>query len=454
MTKSDMPGIPISEREFDLYALSLQRGPNFEPFVLYSAWKSPRGENVGAVLVHLEQGGFRTFVLRRQVDHRFAVTHEASGFGYETDALSDLASALRSGESAESLRPGEKRRPNLLAVGNRGTGNNFKLLTDTVTHFPSLMAIGEVYLAMPNPDDNFVPDFQTDNFDSRLWELYLLAAMREQGIKVTQPFPSPDFFLERARHECWVEAVTANPNGVRVQGLTVPTFAPENRMERVLGAPAVRFAKTLRSKLQREYEKAPHVQGKPFAIAIADFHAPGSMTWSREALPTYLYGVHVKIVSGPDGSQAVGESIDCLRGAGQIPAGLFREPSMSHLSAVIFSNAATLSKFNRMGFLAGFRPPGLTMTREGIIFDRTPGALEAKSFKFDVLSKEYAEMWPSGETWCQELEVFHNPMATYPINFDLLPGATHWFEHAGEIICSSFFECIVLSSVTHLRIDK
>jgi hypothetical protein len=118
---------------------------------------------------------------------------------------------------------------------------------------PALLALGEVYLATPAPDANFVPDFQTDNFDSRLWELYLLAAFREQGIKVAQGAPSPDFKIERDDHVCHVEAVTANTPGARVQGFTMPQQAPVDLKERLLGAPATRFAKTLRSKLQREY---------------------------------------------------------------------------------------------------------------------------------------------------------------------------------------------------------
>ena len=43
--------------------------------------------------------------------------------------------------------------------------------------------------------------------------------------------------------------------------------------------------------------------------------------------------------------------------------------------------------------------------------------------------------WPWGEAWCQELDVFHNPKADYHIPFDLLPGATHWFERDGDVEC-------------------
>lgn len=445
---------PISEREFDLYALSLPRGPNFEHHVFHAAWKSPRSGTVGAVLADPTQQRFRTLVLRRRIDHRFTVTHQSDGCTSPDEAAAIVAEAMRPEDPPEALSPGEKRRSELFVAGKKPLSEQFKILTGTVTHIPALMTIGEVYLAMPNPDHNFVPDFQTENFDSRLWELYLLACFREQGVKVAQDHPSPDFHIERDGHACWVEAVTANPQDRSAHDITVPVHAPEDLGERLLGAPAARFAKTLRSKLQRAYEKLPHVQGQPFALAIADFHAPSSMVWSREALPCYLYGVNPRVSEGPEGRQAVMDSVRTLRGDQKIPAGLFRDPAMAHVSAVIFSNAATFSKFNRMGFLAGWRPKGLTIMRDGILFDRNPGALEPKPFRFDVLSDEYASLWPGGEAWCQELDVFHNPQATDPIAFDLLPGATHWFERDGEIECSTIWEWSVLSSVTHLKVEK
>ena len=443
---------PLSERRFNIYALSLPNGPNFHPWHFHSGWTTERSECIGAVLCRTPQGPFATLVLRRRVDHRFWQAHRREALlSFET-ALSDLTQNMEP-RSAAPLPPGEKRRPSLFDTGKRTPGDYFKVMTQTITHYPALMTIGEIYLSMPRPDDNFVPDMQTNNFNSRLWELYLLAAFREQDVTVTQPHPSPDYYLERSGAACWVEAVTANAEEAYPQGFTAPAQAPSDRADRLVGATTERFAKTIRSKLQREYERASHVQGCAFAIAIADFHAPGSMVWSRESLPSYLYGVHAQVVEGPAGPKALGQVVSHLRGPQSLPAGLFRDPAMAHLSAVIFSNAATFSKFNRMGLLAGWRPRGLTMIRQGLIFDRTPGALEPKTFALDVLSDEYAELWPGGEAWCHELEVFHNPLAAHPIDFDLLPGATHWFEDAeGELTCEAYWECSVLSSITHLRL--
>lgn len=121
-------------------------------------------------------------------------------------------------------------------------------------------------------------------------------------------------------------------------------------------------------------------------------------------------------------------------------------------SAVLFSNAATIAKFNRMGFLAGARPEGVSITTTGLLFDRTPGALEPIDFSLDIASPEYAALWPeTGETWSLELKVYHNPLARHPLPFELLPECTHWFERGGEIICAAFHEKTVLASTSHVR---
>ncbi|GAA0598148.1 hypothetical protein [Caenispirillum bisanense] len=439
---------PISQRQFEVYALSLERGPNFDPAQIFCAYQAGRGSTSGCILFDPEQGTFSSLALRRRVDHRWVNVDESGPYSTPEATLNSLSIGMRAGDPPESLPPGAKRRPLLLKAGPRGTSPEFDLLTTTISHLPALMAIGECYLALPNPDANFVSDFQTSNFASRLFELYLLACFREQGLRVQQDHVSPDFLIEKDGDVCWIEAVTANSETPRAGGIGDWVHAPEDRNERLMGGPAARFAKTLRGKLQRNYHELDHVKGHSFALALADFHESGSMVWSREALPTYLYGLRADIEGEGAGRRALGTPITNLTGKHGIPVGLFRDPNFAHLSAVIFSNAATLAKFNRMGFLAGWRPPGLTMIRRGILFDRTPGALEPIDFELSVSSDEYKALWPWGEVWCQELEVFHNPLATHPIPFDLIPGATHWFEREGDIECRTIWANTVLSSMT------
>jgi hypothetical protein len=90
------------------------------------------------------------------------------------------------------------------------------------------MAAGEIYFGMPNPDDNFVADFQTENFDSCLFELYLFACFREQGATVSQDYDSPDFLIARAGHQCSIEAVTANPKESERKDLRVLHSLPNH----------------------------------------------------------------------------------------------------------------------------------------------------------------------------------------------------------------------------------
>ncbi|MDH8570797.1 hypothetical protein QIH26_28160, partial [Klebsiella pneumoniae] len=75
--------------------------------------------------------------------------------------------------------------------------------------------------------------------------------------------------------------------------------------------------------------------------------------------------------------------------------------------AVIFSNACSIAKFNRVGVSAGAAPTGLRYVRRGMFFDRTPGALEGIPFCLDITSAEYRALWPQRfEPWSAELEVF------------------------------------------------
>lgn len=443
--------ISISIREFELYAMTLPSGPNFGDARLMSTWRSDRATCVGATVWYPGSQSYGFLAMRRRVDHRLAQVANEDGLGDHDAALDAMRTAMRSDAPPEPVPSGERNRPLLSRLDNRTPCDTFKLLTSTLSHWPALMTVGELYLAMPKPDDNFASDFQTANFDARLWELYLFACFREQGIAVSQDWPSPDFHLRSGTDEAYVEAVTANPQEPRQPGFPRPRPAPQDRDERLSGFAAVRFAKTLRSKLQRAYEKLPHVRGLPYALAIADFHSPGSMVWSREALPTYLYGLLPSIVDGPAGKSGSMQPLAHLRGHPQIPAGLFLDPSMKDLSAVISSNGGTLSKFNRMGFLAGFRVPGMTMRRSGSLFDRRPGVLEPIDFNFDILSNDYARLWPGGEAWCQELEVFHNPLANAPLSFDLIPRATHWFAKDGEVVCQTVWKNSVLASTTRVK---
>lgn len=279
---------------FDIYALSLPRGHGFGKQPPVEAWQSDDGLGYGVVTRHVETGDIGILVMRRRVDGVWTETAAKTGFESVDAARETLESHLPNGTPKEPLPPNTAPRPKLHDLAGREPSRVFRTLA-MPSHHVAAWTLNQLYLAMPDPDKNWAGDCQTRNFHTRLWEAQLLASFREQGLLVTQPHPSPDFRVENRKGGVgWVEAVTANPAVPYDHVNASPTKQPDKREDLFFGPAAVRFAKTLGSKLQKNYHQLDHVKNFPFAIALADFHAPASMIWSREALIGYLYGLGAK----------------------------------------------------------------------------------------------------------------------------------------------------------------
>ena len=419
---------------FDVYALALPRGHGFGNRAPFEAWQSPDANSCAILTRHADDGGIGLIVMRRREDMVWTVTVDDHAQPSVEAARERAQAALLNGAPLEPVPSGVQRRTPLHELEGREPSQIFSMLFRP-SHQNVAWLLNQLYLSLPRPDRNWAADCQTGNFHTRLWEAQLLASFREQGVLVTQPVESPDFRIENRRGSAaWVEAVTANPP-VRFEPVGArPTRQPAEPAELFFGAAALRFAKTIGNKLQRNYSELKHVKGMPFAIALADFHAPSSMMWSREALMGYLYGIGAEAIEIAGERVAVGSEATQLLGASAFPAGLFRDNAHSELSAIIFTNACTLSKFNRLAITAGMPAGGRRYVRYGKMFDPRPNALDGRPFCLDVTSEEYRGLWPQGyEPWCAELEVFHNPFARHPLPHALLPEATHWFEKDGAI---------------------
>ena len=452
-----MKALPISM--FELLALALPWGLSFVDHYPYQGcaeeegWISNDGATWGVVCYSPEANTYSSLVVRRRIDLVWTVIYGVGGFALFEEAKAQITSRLEEGRALEPLPPSTPRRQHLFAGASEDAGSLFRLLRRK-SKAQTAWVLGHLYLSMPKPDQNFVTDFRSSNFHTRLWELLLLASFREQGCFVSQDHPSPDFHIRRRSGDgAWIEAVTANPpDADRYDHVDSPLAPiPNDPRDRCMGGAAVRFHKTLRRKIDRRYDQYSHVQGQPFAIALADFHAPGSMMWSREALITYLYGEYAE-VQNLDGVQAaVSVAVQALLDNEGTPAGLFRSGKNDGLSAIVFSNGCTIAKFGRVMQTMSGIDYGFTRTRVGMIFDRTPGVLEGIPFCLDVSSREYQELWPQRyEPWSAELEIFHNPFATYPFPKNVLPEAQHWFRRDGSIVCEAFYETSVLWSETRV----
>ncbi|MEO8627661.1 MAG: hypothetical protein ABI612_06105 [Betaproteobacteria bacterium] len=445
-----MPMKELAASRFDVIALSLPRGLGFGDNPPVGAWLSNDDATCAVLTQNSNSGAYGVLIMRRRIDDVWCVVHREDDSFAKDDAEALIGDELEKQSPPVPIPPGVRRRASLGDIRNVEPSAIFKALASPQRRLGAWM-LNQLYLALPNPDENWASDCQTGNFHTRLWEAHLLGSFREQGLLVTQDYRSPDFHVSNRRGgEAWIEAVTANPNEKYDHYATPRVDAPQERRELSLGPAAVRFAKSIRSKRDRKYDELPHVVGKPFALALADFHAPGSMLWSRVALMSYLYGFFVREIERDGIQVAAGEKVTTLRGHENIPCGLFRFEENANLSALIFSNACSIAKLSRVALSAGAVLEDYRYVRIGEFFDRTRGALRGIPFSMDVSSAEYRALWPPYmyEPWSAEMEIFHNPMANHPIPDEMFPEITHWREVNGEIVCRSFFEASVLKSHT------
>ncbi|WP_439597998.1 hypothetical protein [Falsiroseomonas sp.] len=272
-------------------------------------------------------------------------------------------------------------------------------------------------------DGNFIEQFQTTGFDARVWELYFFAMLTELNFRIDRTEPAPDFLAESSFGKIAIEAVTVNPTekGVGTIGDPPDLNTDEGRSAYRNEYMPIKFGSALYSKLRKRYWAKKHACGIPLVLAVQDFSLPGSMTYTGSALGVYLYGYDHDPSRDDEGRLIVTpRRVTTHRwGEKEIPSGFFFQPEAENISAVLANFSGTLSKFNRIGRMAGFGSTRVRMIRRGVAIDLDPDASEPVRFEYDVGSSGYRETWVEGCT------IFHNPLALVPLDPDLIPGATH-----------------------------
>lgn len=302
----------------------------------------------------------------------------------------------------------------------------FKLF-QTMKHWQCAQGIlSELMKGYTDVDGNFVKDFQSTGFDARLWELYLFAYFKEEKLYIDRSKPAPDFLLSRGKSHVFVEAVTVGPtvgDPIPGPGTGAPVFRDSaQRASLNMDKIPIKFGSPLFSKLQKKYWSLPHVKKSPLVFAIADFHENQSMTWTSQGLWRYLYGLSQTYLFDQKGNLVVeNQRIDQHQFDGKIiPSGFFYQPNSEHVSAVLFSSSGTISKFNRMGRLAGFGSEDiLKIIRVAEYHDHNPNAVKP------IVRAEEVEQGKYTETWSEGITMFHNPNALHPVDEDLFPSIAH-----------------------------
>lgn len=395
-------------------------------------WFSDENEHVlGIVLLDLVDSDWSWVVLGRDANSLFRAVDLQTSISSKDEARKQLHARLLHHASAGigGFVQGDERKTTTRLFEPKVPVERehyiFKLIKSGAHHSAARALMQEIANAFVDVDGNYVKDFQTTGFNARLWELYLFAFLHEQRFYIHREVATPDFCLVKGDIPVAVEAVTVNPT----EGETAPIPTSEEQLKHLREEyMPIKFGSALFSKLKKRYWELPHVKGKPLVLAIHDFHSNNSMTWSAPSLNSYLYGLRATWQKDESGKLTITENKveKHTWGSKAIPSGFFDQPGAENISAVLFSNSATISKFNRMGKLAGFGDPKVTMIRVGVRQDFDPNATEPLPFKMLI------EPDKCHETWSEGVSIFHNPKALLPIPKELFPLCAHHFLQEGR----------------------
>lgn len=393
-------------------------------------WFQEHDEQLLIVLIRDRyDNDFSAMLLARDLKERYRFIEMTEFFGLPDEALSaaeEKAKQVAANLEEERAQGDEKGNPvdffSHVTVPEK-LNKDFVSISTLEGYSPAVELIKPMMRWHEDADGNFVEQFQTTGFDARIWELYLFAMLIEAGYALDRAEAIPDFSVRGLFGDLCIEATTVNPTKDKL-GATVPP-PPLDTQEQFFAYlreyMPIKFAGPLTAKLAKKYWERPNVQGRPLVFAIQDFHAPMSMTMTRAGLPIYLYGYDHDWKHEGDGTLIITprKVVSHKWGAKEVPSGFFNLPGAENVSAVITNTSATISKFNRIGVMAGFGSKRVRQVRKGFVADPDPKAAEPKQFVMDVNSAEYRENWIEG------MDVYHNPVAKHPLAPSMLPGAAH-----------------------------
>ena len=458
----------LSKERFDLFAIGTRLSPTSLVADELSYWSDLDENVIGVVFRDKVDNDFGWSLMVRDRLGRFRGVH--LDVSVKSERLAEAGLRLKISDVSRNadlkelgIQGDETNAPVDLLEVLPGTHRSqlhpyFLELLEQSGRAPARAVLREIGPWLTATDPHFVQEFQRHQFDQRLWELYLWAAFREGGYDV-EHLTAPDFRCRAPGLAFTVEATTVAPSKNGVLAKHPDPKTPEELDAFLADYMPIKYGGSLTNKLHRKsaagkaYWEEDDAAGLPFVIALADFHKPasenelGSMTYTQSAIWPYLYGFTAKW-SKSDGKLIVEEQPNESHSYGSktIESGFFNLPGAENVSAVLFSNAGTIAKFDRLGVLAGYAPPKHKYLRVGVRFDPDPNAVVGKRFVAEVGSEGYSE------GWADELQVFHNPNALHPLPFECFGGLQQHFFEDGKMKTYSGRDAVIASHTIILQI--
>jgi hypothetical protein len=257
-------------------------------------------------------------------------------------------------------------------------------------------------------DGKFVKEFQT-TFDSSFWELYLFAVMKHFHLEVDFSFSAPDFVITN-HGGINIEATVAShaqgspPESVQ-SGAPIPDDLNEFNKQTIIRISNSFDAK--RRKYIESYAGLPHVQDRPFVLAVSAFDRPFAMLTCQRAIEAVFFGYYVDEERFlREGGALKGKRIESVTkdNKSPVPVGIFASEDFAWLSAVIFSSTATWGKVRALS----------SDPNPNIVFQAVKRNLsDVKPLVTKARKADYHESLLDG------LRVYHNPEATHKLNKDV-----------------------------------
>lgn len=149
-----------------------------------------------------------------------------------------------------------------------------------------------------------------------------------------------------------------------------------------------RLVRPLVGKLRKRYWELPHVAGKPLVLAVQDFSSEGSLMLLNGPFSSFLY------------------------------SDFFHREDTEQVSAVMFVNTGTSSKFTRMRYqLSPASYPAIhSVQRGGFYIPRGDAKPPLDVFHYWVGDPQWTE------TWSQGICIFHNPEPLIALSHEVFPG--------------------------------
>ena len=264
---------------------------------------------------------------------------------------------------------------------------------------------------MGDPNGSFVRHFQGSAFHSRLFEVSCFAYLEEAGFTIDRSFECPDFIVRHERGSMAIEAVTANPTSGQQTDLSLremKALDPEELLEKVAVEAPSRLSRILMKKVRHKYHLLEHCKGLPLVLMVSPLFEPGAPFYSDDAFVHLLFGP-------PEGAEEL------------VPS-FFQRSEASTISAVLYCNQFTVSKYLRLAMERSVGSP-LEIVREGVCY-RPAGADHNARASFSHSVRKGAV---EAETWRQGITVFENPFADTPFQRGLLPASCYFYVQDGYV---------------------